>query len=580
MRVRTVGIIAGLAGLAVPAGAGAAPPIMPLGEVQPGMRCTGLSVFKGQQIESFNVEILDVIGEAETGTTQPRLLVRVSGGKVEATGVGPGFSGSPIYCTGSDGVSRNVGAISETIGDYGGKQVLATPIEQIVGTPVEPPKPSPTSPREELRDARLLARARSIASPISVGGLDPALGRALSASAQRRGLALVPMPSVPSDNMPILPLEPGSAMGVGLSSGDVTVSGIGTVSYVDGDKLWAYGHQFDAAGARDLLLQDAYVATIINSPLQIDFFSTYKLAGAVHDLGTISNDAFDAVAGRLGALPPVTAVNVSARDDDRGLRREMNVAVADEAGVDNPTGYTGLSFIAPLAVSQVATDAFGAAPQRASGLMCLRVTLREIDDPLRFCNRYVSDGTGFGETVGLNPVALSAGTDAGGALSIFDGYKGKPVEVLDVSAWIRETRGQRQAYLRNITLPRRIHRGDTVPVRLVARIVRGNIRVFHFKWKVPGKLELGKHKLDFRGTDPDSGFGFFFDELIIDFLDGGGSYFDSEGPRSVQELADQFRATARWDGVRVKGGGRVYRDDTYRIGGRARPKVTVLKKRR
>ncbi len=98
------------------------------------MRCTALSVVKGTEISSFDVEILDTIAP-EQGLTGPRLLIRVSGPAVAATGVGPGFSGSPIYCDG-----RNAGAISEAIGDYGNFVVLATPIEEILA---DAPAPTP-----------------------------------------------------------------------------------------------------------------------------------------------------------------------------------------------------------------------------------------------------------------------------------------------------------------------------------------------------------------------------------------------------------------------------------------------------
>ena len=57
---------------------------------------------------------------------------------IDATGIGPGFSGSPIYCTGRRD-RQNAGAIAEGIGDYGDKVVLATPIEQMLGEPVDPP---------------------------------------------------------------------------------------------------------------------------------------------------------------------------------------------------------------------------------------------------------------------------------------------------------------------------------------------------------------------------------------------------------------------------------------------------------
>ena len=62
---------------------------MPLSEVKPGMRCTGLSVIKGTEISSFNVDIVDVIA-AETGLSGPRILIRVSGPAVDDTGIGPG----------------------------------------------------------------------------------------------------------------------------------------------------------------------------------------------------------------------------------------------------------------------------------------------------------------------------------------------------------------------------------------------------------------------------------------------------------------------------------------------------------
>src|SRR3712207_2570175 len=107
-----------LAAALLPAGpAAAGDPIMPLGEVRPGMQCTGYSVFRGTAVEPFGVEILDVVGQNVSGGTATRILVRVSGGKVEATGVGPGFSGSPIYCPRADGTAANAGAISETIGE-------------------------------------------------------------------------------------------------------------------------------------------------------------------------------------------------------------------------------------------------------------------------------------------------------------------------------------------------------------------------------------------------------------------------------------------------------------------------------
>src|SRR5882724_13189900 len=136
---------------------------MPLSAVRAGMQCTGLSVVKGTAVTSFDVAIEDVVAMGQSGLS-PRLLIRASGPAVDATGLGPGFSGSPIYCPGDDGVQRVAGAVSESLGEYGGKVALATPIESILGQPVDPPAATRSAPA-------LVRSARPIATPLSIGGL-------------------------------------------------------------------------------------------------------------------------------------------------------------------------------------------------------------------------------------------------------------------------------------------------------------------------------------------------------------------------------------------------------------------------
>src|SRR3954452_6507865 len=101
-----VAVVAALLASAAPAVA-AGDPIMPLWQVHGGMRCTAYSVIHGTDISSFDVDVLDVTGgEASTGGD---ILIQVSGPAVDATGLGPGFSGSPIYCPDAEGVSRVIG---------------------------------------------------------------------------------------------------------------------------------------------------------------------------------------------------------------------------------------------------------------------------------------------------------------------------------------------------------------------------------------------------------------------------------------------------------------------------------------
>ena len=136
--MRLLTVAAAVAALLVPAApAFAGDPTMPLWQVSAGMRCTGYSVVQGTTISSFNVDVLDVAGGEATGGA--RILIGVSGPAVDATGIGPGFSGSPIYCPDGAGTNRVIGAISESINEYGGKAALATPIDAIIGTPVDVP---------------------------------------------------------------------------------------------------------------------------------------------------------------------------------------------------------------------------------------------------------------------------------------------------------------------------------------------------------------------------------------------------------------------------------------------------------
>ncbi|MEE8277387.1 MAG: SpoIVB peptidase S55 domain-containing protein, partial [Thermoanaerobaculia bacterium] len=72
-----------------------APAIMPLEEVRPGATGYGLSVFRGQQPERFEVEVLGVWRNLRPGLSY--IVARLSGQGLEQSGVIAGMSGSPIY---------------------------------------------------------------------------------------------------------------------------------------------------------------------------------------------------------------------------------------------------------------------------------------------------------------------------------------------------------------------------------------------------------------------------------------------------------------------------------------------------
>src|SRR4051794_693983 len=575
---------AAAAALLVPAGPAlaAGDPIMPLWQVHAGMRCTGYSVIHGTDISSFEVDVVEVAGgEAEMGGG--KILIRVSGPAVDATGVGPGFSGSPIYCPDGAGVNRVIGAISESVNAYGGKEALATPIEAILGTPVDVPgKPSAAATRAKPspRMRAALASARPMVAPLTVSGLSSPVAQQLEAAAAKAGRTVLAAPAGPLGSFPVQTLRPGSAVAVGYSTGDVRTSAVGTVVYVDGDKVWLVGDSLDGVGRRALLLQDAYVFQVINNPLQVGTAaSTYKLAASGHDLGTVSSDGLNAVAGRTGVLPHTVPVHVIARDLDGNALTTVNTAAADEAAVDLPSGGSWTSFVAPLAVAQAAAGVLGSSPSRLTGDMCARITLAQLSKPLHFCNRYVSTVSGQADDgTSENAVISGAASDLGGALATIDAYTGKPPTVTGVNVLLKMRRGADQAFMRSVSLPRRARRGQTVRARVKLQVVRGDTLTRTYKLRIPSNAPRGTRRLRFIGQDADQGDSGFATIILGD--DSDRETAGTEGPTTLKALASQVRATARYDGVTVRDGrvhAKAFRDERYRISGVATARVRVTR---
>jgi hypothetical protein len=581
MRLRLL-LTATVAAALVPAApALAGDPILPLAQVHSGMHCTGYSVVRGTTISTFDVDVVDVI-DGVPGEDGARIIVTASGPAVDATGIGPGFSGSPIYCPGSGGVQRNIGAISESIGDYGGKTVLATPIELMLSNPVDAPRPNAArSARAKAARARIAREGtKPLATPITISGVSARLGRALVKAGEKIGRPVIAVPAGPLGSFPVQTLRPGAAVSAGYSSGDLRLGAIGTVSYTDAGRVWAFGHPFEAAGARSLLLQDAYVFKVVNDPNASLTGGSYKLAVAGHDVGTLTNDAFSAIVGRVGALPQTTAVHVAATDHDTGAVKVVNSAIADETDVDTPTGFTALGAVAPLAVAEAAGGVLRSSPGRLTGRMCLRITFRErAKDPARFCNRYLSSAILAPDAGPLgNQVAFSAAIDALDAITLIEAYEGRTPHVTKVGADIDMRRGEQLAFLRKVKAPKRVHPGQRVRLRVTMQRVRDGNLTRTYRVRIPGGIKAGRRTLKLRGFQQSAP-----DEALLELLLGDESGEEPEhGPATLRDLIDSIEALGRWDGVTIRMKGRearAFKDDDLVITGRAETHVRVLRNR-
>src|SRR3954463_16204644 len=105
----------------------AAPALMPIEDVKPGMVGTGRTVFEGTELTDFKVHILGVLKNVQA-PKRNLILARLEGGPLAETGVIAGMSGSPVYIDG-----RLVGAVSYSIGAFPKEPIAGiTPIAEMI----------------------------------------------------------------------------------------------------------------------------------------------------------------------------------------------------------------------------------------------------------------------------------------------------------------------------------------------------------------------------------------------------------------------------------------------------------------
>src|SRR6202167_1031307 len=265
----------------------AAPAIFPLKDIRAGQHGVGRTVFSGSRVEEFDVEILGVL--ENLAPKESIILGRLKGGPLAETGVMQGMSGSPVYIDG-----RLAGAVALRF-PYS-KDAIAgiRPIEDMLR--VEPEGPRVMARQRYIaKDARL----EEIATPVSFSGFTSATLEHFGA--QLRDMGMDPRQGVsgggrPSDRMgDPKNLEPGSMISAQLLSGDYSISADGTVTLIDGDRVYAFGHRFMDSGPSDVPFARAEVLALLPN-----VSSSFKISAAREWMGTLTDDRSTAVSGVVG----------------------------------------------------------------------------------------------------------------------------------------------------------------------------------------------------------------------------------------------------------------------------------------
>ena len=330
-------------------------------EIRPGMKGYGLSVFRGTAPERFDVEVIDVLRNFRPN--QDLILIRTPHPLLDRARGVAGMSGSPIYLEG-----RLAGAYAYGW-SYGSDPVVGvTPIASMLAELKRPVRldmfpgaktlPSGT-PRAEsterlpskgrfaglppfrgehevtaLSTIRALQKQKAdtqapvglhrATTPIMLGGLHDSVAHMLAKELEPLGFVATQSSVGGSSKGGPKRFEPGGAVAVELARGDISMTGVGTVTYVDeGGRTLAFGHPMMEAGATGLPTATARVLHVLVSE-----FRSFKIAEAGQPLGALVQDRQPAIVIDPDIEPARIPVRVKVNGVEGAPKTEWRVEVA------------------------------------------------------------------------------------------------------------------------------------------------------------------------------------------------------------------------------------------------------------
>src|SRR6266446_5749547 len=291
-------LLALTAAICLPARLAAAPQsneLFPLSQVRPGMQGYAYTIFEGDQIEKFDLEVIGVL-ENFLGPKQAIILVQLKGPKVEHTGVVAGMSGSPVYLDG-----KLAGALSLKLGIFTKEPIAGvTPIEDILSPPSQNAAAQPSTQQFAL-PSESAARTgfpsgsalEPIETPLVFSGFQPAAIQQFANQLQGYGLVAAQGGTAkprPEDAH----LTAGDMAGMVLVQGDASINSACTVTAVQADRVYLCGHPFLSLGNVQLPMARSRVVTTLSSDL-----ASTKIVNVGGSIGTITGDHLTAVTGKL-----------------------------------------------------------------------------------------------------------------------------------------------------------------------------------------------------------------------------------------------------------------------------------------
>jgi hypothetical protein len=314
-------------------------------DLKPGMKGYAWTVLSGSEPEPIPVEIMGVL-KNQWGPKQDIILGKM-GGKAIRTNVAGGMSGSPVYIDG-----KLVGAVALRFSVFSPDAICGiTPIELMLevndfdqSRPADARTPDKTIARDSVPvPSGMLAQVLSagasaspssdftmvpIETPLSFAGFNSNVLREFGPLFQQMGMTVAAggASSTIANSKPApgwqKSLQPGDAFSGVLVSGDMSVTGMCTVTYNDGKNVLGCGHSFFNLGPVNMPMAKSEVLMTLASQFQPN-----KFGNATEIVGALHQDRHSAIMGELGATAPMVPVTVKVRsfDDNNGLRKEKDL---------------------------------------------------------------------------------------------------------------------------------------------------------------------------------------------------------------------------------------------------------------
>jgi hypothetical protein len=309
--------------------AGAQMETMSVDQLRPGMQGVVKTTLRGTKVEEISAEVLGVLPNYY-GPGMDVVLVKLTGEQIKSQGVANGMSGSPFYVDG-----KLVGALATRIGWFATEPIAGvTPIGNMLGVQYG----GRGEPRVSLdyyyiwggsEEVRRLAERLGREIPGGTGempapqraegqymmltlnhtGLEPAVAERFGPFFRQVGMELAAAASSGSGiTLPEQPLQAGMPVMIEMIGGDMSLGSSGTVTLVQGDTVFAFGHPIYQLGPVEWPMARAEVVTVFPS-LQGSFHITNS--GQV--VGAFIQDRASAAYGLLGRQAKTVPVEVEVK---------------------------------------------------------------------------------------------------------------------------------------------------------------------------------------------------------------------------------------------------------------------------